>query len=369
MFYTLHPFAGLGLTLDDRPDFFFGTPGNDIYEGKGGDDKMFGSAGADIFFGGSGSDAVDYSNSSSAVQVDLERGFGRGGDADRDRYDSVENAVGSAFGDRLYGNSADNRLNGNDGDDRLYGGDGDDTLIGGEGRDTLYGDANDDTLTGGDGNDTLWGGEDNDELYGDTGDDYLFGGEDKDELYGGADNDWLNGGAGADILDGGSGTDWLDYSGSSAPVKVDLSTNTVSGGDAQGDQISNFENVRGTGGDDELIGNDEENVLFGLSGDDILTGGGGADTFRFSLGEISGHGNDRVTDFETQNTTGTDDILDLRGTQIESLEKLFELSNGFMEETGEGTVIYTGAEGTPFESTVTLLGVSIADLSADNFLL
>jgi serralysin len=70
--------------------------------------------------------------------------------------------------------------------------------IGGAGNDTLYGNKVANTLKGGSGNDTLTGGAGNDQLYGDAG---------KDKLLGGLGNDTLNGGAGNDTLTGGLGKD------------------------------------------------------------------------------------------------------------------------------------------------------------------
>ena len=58
-------------------------------------------------------------------------------------------------------------------------------------------------------------------------------------------NDTLIGGA--DTLDGGDGTDTASYEGSSAAVTVSLvagATNT--GGDAEGDTLSNIENLTGS---------------------------------------------------------------------------------------------------------------------------
>ncbi|MGR3781957.1 MAG: hypothetical protein ACU0DT_11935 [Albimonas sp.] len=62
---------------------------------------------------------------------------------------TVENVVGTQFGDWIFGTGAANRLDGRDGDD----------LLRGEGgRDALFGGAGDDTLAGGEGDDLLEGG-------------------------------------------------------------------------------------------------------------------------------------------------------------------------------------------------------------------
>jgi len=81
------------------------------------------------------------------------------------------------------------------------------------------------TFTGGSGNDTLNGSNSADELYGGAG---------NDRLVGNGGDDTLVGGAGADSLFGGTGYDLADYSDSGAAVNVSLTSNTGSGGDAQG---------------------------------------------------------------------------------------------------------------------------------------
>ena len=103
--------------------------------------------------------------------------------------------------------------------------------------------------------------------------------------------------AGADRLVGGDGIDTLDYSSSFSAVSVNLATGELSGGDAQGDTISGFENVigsdeddtvRGDGGANSLSGGRGNDVLAGGLGRDELTGGTGADHFVFSSTTESG---------------------------------------------------------------------------------
>ncbi|MDO9527471.1 MAG: calcium-binding protein, partial [Gemmobacter sp.] len=115
----------------------------------------------------------------------------------------------------------------------------------------------------------------------------VFGSSHDDTLIGSAGNDVLRGGEGADILDGGEGVDRLDYRGSAAAVSVDLGTGAVSGGDADGDTISGFEQVLGTSHDDMLTGDGGNNALFGGDGADTLIGGGGNDVLRGGAGADS----------------------------------------------------------------------------------
>ena len=116
----------------------------------------------------------------------------------------------------------------------------------------------------------------------------LYGGSGDDKLLGQGGEDTLEGGQGSDDLDGGGGTDTLSYAGSSAGVTVDLGAGTASGGDAQGDTFSNFENITGSAHDDSLTGD---------SGDNVLTGGGGADSLSGGAGDdyiAGGTGNDEA---------------------------------------------------------------------------
>ncbi len=70
---------------------------------------------------------------------------------------------------------------------------------------------------------------------------------------------------------GSSGSDTISYQGSDAAVTVDLATNIVSGGFADGDVISNFENATGSAFDDNLSGTTGVNIMTGLGGDDTYT--------------------------------------------------------------------------------------------------
>ena len=125
-----------------------------------------------------------------------------------------------------------------------------------------------------------------DTLNGNGGDDVLFGGGGNDILNGGDGNDTLQGGAGADQLVGGAGIDTAAYTDSPSAITVSLATGTGLGGDAEGDTLTEIENLTGSRFDDSLTGDDGANViagnagndtLSGLGGDDVLIGGAGAD--------------------------------------------------------------------------------------------
>lgn len=164
--------------------------------------------------------------------------------------------------------------------------------------------------------------------------DTVSGGDGNDEIYSGAGNDIVNGGAGADILDGGLGNDTLSYATDTTGVNINLSNNTVSGGDAQGDIISGFENVTGGSGNDTIIGDSNVNVINGGTGNDYLDGGAGADTINGGAGNdtIVYDSNDSVID----GGAGIDTII-LDNTDSIDLSNVTRVENIDMTATGNQT--------------------------------
>ncbi|MEM5474120.1 VCBS domain-containing protein [Hoeflea sp. AS60] len=251
---------------DDSDDLLIGGAGTDVLRGGAGNDYLV-DGGGTTFDGGLGVDTVDLSALTGKVTVDLNDGGSGGGYAAHGAtFTGIENLILNAAdvsagpASQVIGNSSDN-------------------VIVGSGRDDIIqGRAGNDTISGNDGNDII------------------------------------DGGAGADVLSGGAGNDTLRLSvGGAASLihTVNLTTNTVSGGELDGDTISGFENVtaahnstahftgdananiltgsnngdelRGLGGDDTLIGDLGYNggtgdILVGGAGNDMLKGGGGSDT-------------------------------------------------------------------------------------------
>ena len=131
-------------------DYIFGRRGDDTLDGGIGDDVLFGGTGADVLIGGENRDRAQYSESLTAVTVDLAVTSNNTGEAIGDSYNSIEDLAGSRFDDDLRGDTGANRL---------FGREGADILNGREGSDYLNGGAHSDTLDGGAGNDVMRGGQ------------------------------------------------------------------------------------------------------------------------------------------------------------------------------------------------------------------
>ena len=308
-----------------------GSGHDDVLTGDDGANRLEGGAGADRLDGGAGVDWVSYRGSEQRVIIRLIQGTGEDGDAEGDVLANFENVSGSDYNDGLVGDRGPNYLAGNGGNDGLWGYAGDDILEGGAGADRLFGGVDTDTasyqasdegvtvnledgttagghaagdtftgienLAGSVYPDVLVGDGGVNRLNGNAGDDELKGGEGDDELHGGEDDDRLFGQAGADTLDGGSGIDWASFEESDAGVTVNLADGTATGGHAEGDEISNVENLAGSAHADILTGDALANTLHGMEGDDNLRGNAGDDMLSGGAGAdilIGGAGADRL---------------------------------------------------------------------------
>lgn len=315
------------LTGTSGPDVLTGSSGDDTLTGLGGDDVLEGGGGADYLDGGEGNDTVTFANATSAVRVFISGGGDPFGEAVGDTYVSIENIIGSRFGDYLSGNGRNNRIHGGDGDDTIYGFGGAGStsyLFGDNGIDTLVGSLGVDVMDGGAGENTVsyflsptgltislinpgqntgWatgdsylniqdviGSNFNDVIYGNN--DFInqLQGQDGDDiLYGvGSTYTVLIGGAGADQLHAGTGGNLIDYETALTGVTASMENPTINTGDAQGDTYfglfghdlagSPYDDVLyGDAGDNNIIG-DPDILVYQRWGTDRLYGGGGDDT-------------------------------------------------------------------------------------------
>ena len=156
------------------------------------------------------------------------------------------------------------------------------------------------------------------ELSGDAGDDIITGGTGEDRIFGGE---------GADTIDGGAGNDRSSYFDSDAGVTVSLVAGVVgSGGHAQGDTLTNIENLVGSDFNDTLTGNAEDNILSGRDGDDTIIGGAGDDEITGGSGDntLTGGTGADVFVFEDFASDFDGEITDL--DQDDTLQIFQELS-------------------------------------------
>ncbi|OKH86459.1 LEPR-XLL domain-containing protein, partial [Thalassospira sp. TSL5-1] len=227
------------------------STGNAVIRAGKGDDTVYGGSGNDSIFGDVGNDTI----------------------------------YAGAGNDYVEAGSGNDIIHGGTGDDIIYGGSGNDDIFGEDGNDTLFGERGLDLIIGGLGDDKLYGGDGSDIMFGDkatVSDDRLTleassseGGN--DTLYGDGGADYMFGGAGADLVTGGDGNDIMFGD-----------TGTITFAD-NGMLIEANTNVAASvGGNDTLLGGDNEDIIFGGIGDDIIDGGNHNDVLLGDTGLVQG---------------------------------------------------------------------------------
>ncbi len=149
-----------------------------------------------------------------------------------------------------------------------------------EGTDPIVGTPQDDTLTGTPGDDIISALAGNDVVQALDGDDII------------------DPGLGSDTIDGGAGFDLLDLSATSEAVYAYLDSNYASGADYGSNFLSNIEGVIGGGGNDQFVGNAQDNSFTGNDGADGIYARDGADTIDGGAGDdyLHGEGGDDAID-------------------------------------------------------------------------
>ncbi|MCJ8294205.1 MAG: DUF4114 domain-containing protein [Colwellia sp.] len=337
-------------------DVAYGGSGSDYIEGGSGDDSLFGGNGHDEIIGGSGNDTIygDSGNDQLTGNSGNDTIFGgtgadiiEGGGGDDVIYggSSQDTINGGSGADTIDGGSASDSINGGSGADIIDGGSGHDTIIGGSGEDIIDGGSGSDTIMGGTGADILYGGSGSDIITGGSGNDYINGGSGRDNLHGGSGNDTFISGSGKDTVNGSSGIDTVSYAQTNSGVYIDLHNKRSTGGDS--DTLISIENaigsdfadiLKGSGGDNELVGGAGNDLIRGARGDDTLTGGLGEDTFTWRESDLSGY-LDTITDFDA-----SDDILQFTLTEDLSLSNVSDWLN--LVEVDGNTIVQIDLDGT-----------------------
>ena len=150
-----------------------------------------------------------------------------------------------------------------------------------------------------------------------------------DHIFAGGGNDIIKGGGGADTIDGGEGRDGASYEDSGTGVEVSLQLGLGKGGTAEGDKLSNIEDLYGSKFDDTLVGDKNDNRLDGGAGNDILKGGGGTDVLN------GGAGDDRMEIDGVEDHANGGDGID---TLVLSTSKgmMVNLGTGFVDPNSNG---------------------------------
>ncbi|WP_161991706.1 calcium-binding protein [Agrobacterium tumefaciens] len=371
----------------DKADIYSGTSDDDLIYGGRGYDELRGNGGNDIIYAGGG----------------WLPGYDRvwGGDGNDTIY--LEQ---NPLRNYAYGEAGDDTIFGGIGLDTIDGGWGNDHIEGGGGADTIYGDMGDDTIVLGIGHitarTTVDGGDGADKIHLNYGFEmFISGGAGDDIFY--ANRASLTG----TDFDGGSGYDSIqarfnesrigirsirdieeitgdgrtnvsiefdDLGGTLDLTKVkiidiakfrgsDNADTLYLAGKNSGDTTDDGANdvidlgrgndVAYSGfGNDTVAGGDGNDKLFGDFGNDQLEGGNGSDTFIFRIS----FGNDVIADFSV---TGGD-VIEIAG--FSGIDEFSDLATLFNDVDGSTVINFTPSD------SLSLVGVSVANLSANDFL-
>jgi Ca2+-binding RTX toxin-like protein len=349
LYFTLRPEAGSvssGLSSVSwsgiTPEVMLGGSGNDTFAWENGAYLPV------TINGGGGKNTLDYSNYGSAITLNLQNSTATG----LSGFTGIHSLIGSALADNLIGFNGDTvftitdvnagMVNGSfsfTGIENLTGGNGQDrfafigngrltgSINGGSGSNIMdYHEytggaveislgSNQATGLGGTFNNiaSFIGSSEVDGITGpDTGTLFQVTGVDQiivngihftgfESLTGGSGNDTFkfNNGTGVTgTIDGGAGRDTIDFSAYTSGVTVDLAAGLIAVQDLEG-SISNVEDIIGGQGDDKLTGNDEDNIIIGGGGKDIMRGGPGNDQYIFNADWGIG---DEIVDTEGEDT-------------------------------------------------------------------
>ncbi|MEH2257821.1 calcium-binding protein [Nostoc sp.] len=286
---------------DNGDNIIRGLNGDDNIFGEDGNDLLNGGAGADHLDGGNGEDTATYIDSSGGVFVDLLFNQGFFADAQGDTFSSVEDLIGSNYGDSLYGDNSNNKINpslSNGELDFVDGRGGTDTLLvdysiddygegieGGfnTGNIKHYADISKTTLL----DQVTFLNIESLVVAGTIRDDSIVGGVGDDTLRMSDGNDFVDGGGSNDLLDGDRGIDTLsdDLSNKTQDITLesfDITKESSQSYSIQGAIISNFEifkDIKTGSGNDKLTQLDRVNNKFSTgAGADVVNPGLGFDS-------------------------------------------------------------------------------------------
>lgn len=337
------------LTGSGLNDILIGDAAVNVLTGSAGDDILSGRGGSDTLDGGDGTDTASFEFATSAVTVSLTSNTGSQGEADGDSLVSIENLIGGSGNDTFVGahgiqaNAFDGRGGISDTVSYAVSTEGvvvalDHTLL--LAPVTQTNDAAGDTFVN------------IENLTGTAYADSLIGNNVANVMTGGAGNDTLEGLGGGDTFTGGTGTDTLSYANSLLGVVSSLSTIFGSGpavtqtNDALGDTYSGIENMIGSGGNDTLIGESNNNRIEGGAGDDTLEGMGGADQLIGGVGiDTASYVHSTYVYASLTTLAGFTNVGDAAGDTYDGIENLTGSSFNDILIGKAGINVLTGGDG------------------------
>ena len=285
----------------------WGSQHDDILLGSAADEQFRGDLGNDLIDGGGGTDRIDFVSYDNGVFVDLAAGVSYDGDGGIDSLISIENITGSRNDDDLNGDSGSNVIRGSGGNDLI------DARTG------------DDEVTGDGGNDTI-----------------------------------IDAGAVVEVNSGGDGHHHHGHHHGKGHDKGKGKGHDKHDHDDDGHHHyghhhgEGHDKGKGKGHDKHDDG--DGTVVVVESDDDSYSGGVGDDLFVF--GEYNGH--DTITDFSAG--AGSEDVIDVSALNLGGLADLLALAD---DNGGTTDTTITFSE----EGSVTLIGVQVADLHQDDFII
>jgi Ca2+-binding RTX toxin-like protein len=308
-----------------------GSSGNDTMSGGGKDDLILGQSGEDEVDAGSGDDAVEGGAGRDVVNGDTGDDQILGGSWTEATADDGDTLSGGDGTDVLLGDNG-NPANGTSlfvslldtpapGKAPATGTSGRDTISGGAGDDRLFGQSDGDTLSGDDGDDALEGDAAGDTLLGGTGDDTLTGGSSSRDGVISPSRDGSGQLDSVDTLFGGAGDDVL--AGDNARVDV-AGGRRIDGTPLRSVQLFDPATASkgvtgGTGGDDQLYGEDGRDLAFGQGGNDIVGGGGDTDYLEGNDGADNLLGGDGEDDLVGGGSSRNGEIITTSGSVVDRL--------------------------------------------------
>jgi len=330
-------------STDAGSDTLDGGAGNDTISAGAGIDSIIGSSGEDVVDGGDGEDFLDYSGFGTAIKIDSNTGIASDGLGNITNFSGIEDFIGTAFDDELYGRDTDTSIgvefNAVSGDIRNYeyfrGGDGADYIDGRGGYDEIQLSLSPVALTIDLATDTQADG------FGNTDTVLNIEGVEAtnfdDTIYGNSEDNSLDGRFGNDYIDGRGGFDFAEYNGSSRTGLVaNLATGIAqyertSDNTPYTDTLVNIEGVIGTANSDSITGDSGVNKLYGGDGNDILSGAGGDDFLQDGSGNDSvygGEGNDTI------NNIGGSDLFDGGSGEDTLITNVTGIEDGIIANAG-----------------------------------